>query len=57
LVDHKLGITTNVEVSDPEFDSDAQAVNESLILSYIVGGNEMESDHVAHMNSKGRDEE
>jgi hypothetical protein len=57
LVDHELGITTNIEVSDPEFDGDAQASNESLVLSYIVRGSEMESDRVAHVNSEGRDEE
>jgi hypothetical protein len=57
LVDHELGITTNIEVSDPEFDGDAQAINESLVLSYIVRGSEMESDRVAHVNSEGRDEE
>jgi hypothetical protein len=53
LVDHELGITMNIEVSDPEFDGDAQPINESLILSYIVGGSEMESDCIAHVNSKG----
>jgi hypothetical protein len=53
LVNHELGITTNIEVSDPEFDGDAQPVNESPILSYIVGGSEMESNRIAHVNSKG----
>jgi hypothetical protein len=53
LIDHELGITTNIEVSDPEFDGDAQPVNEILALCYIVGGGEMESDHVAHVNSEG----
>jgi hypothetical protein len=53
LIDHVLGITTNIEVLDPKFDGDAQPVNESLILSYIVGGSEMESDRVVHVNSKG----
>jgi hypothetical protein len=57
LVDHELGITTNVEVSDPEFDGDSQTVNESLVLDYIVGGSEVESDCVAHVKSEGRDEE
>jgi hypothetical protein len=57
LVDHELGITTNIEVLDPEFDGDAQAINESLVLNYIVGGSEMESDRVAYVNSKGRDKE
>jgi hypothetical protein len=43
----------NIEVSDPEFDGDAQAINESLVLNYIIGGSKMESDHVAHVNSEG----
>jgi hypothetical protein len=47
----------SVEVPNSELDSDAQAVNEGLILSYIVGGIEVESNHVAHVNSEGRDEE
>jgi hypothetical protein len=57
MVNHELGITTNVEVSNPELDGDAQAINKGLILSYVVGGSEVESDHVAHVNSEGRDEE
>jgi hypothetical protein len=32
----------NVEVSDPEFDDDAQARDESLVLSDVVGGSKME---------------
>jgi hypothetical protein len=44
-------------VSNPELDGDAQAVNEGFVLSYIVGGSEVELDHVAHVNSEGQDEE
>jgi hypothetical protein len=57
MVDHELRITTNIEVSNSELDGDAQTVNKGLVLSYIVGGSEVESDHVAHVNSEGRDEE
>jgi hypothetical protein len=57
MVDHELGITMNVEVSNPKLDGDAQAIDERLILSYIVGGSEVESDHIAHVNSEGQDEE
>jgi hypothetical protein len=46
-----------IEVSNSKLDGDAQAINEGLILSYIVGGSEVESDHVTHVNSEGRDEE
>jgi hypothetical protein len=41
LVNHEPRITTNVEVSNSELDSDAQTVNEGLILGYIVGGSKM----------------
>jgi hypothetical protein len=48
-----LGITTNVEVSNLELNGDTQAVNKGLILSYVVGGCEVEIDHVAYVDSKG----
>jgi hypothetical protein len=41
-------------VSNPKLDGNAQAINEGLILSYIVGGSEEVSDHVAHVNFKGQ---
>jgi hypothetical protein len=47
----------NVEVSNFELDSDVQTVNEGLILGHIVRGGKVESDHIAHVNSEGRDEE
>jgi hypothetical protein len=47
----------NVEVSNPELNGDAQAVNEGLVFSHIIGGGKVESDHVANVNSEGRDEE
>jgi hypothetical protein len=47
----------NIEVSNPEIDGDTQAVNKGLVLSYVVGGCEVESDRVAYVNSEGRDEE
>jgi hypothetical protein len=56
-VDHELEISTNIEVSNPELDGDTQTVNKGLVLSYVVGGCEVEPDHVAHVNSEGRDEE
>jgi hypothetical protein len=43
----------NVEVSNPELDGDMQAINEGLVLSHIVGGCEVESDHITHVNSEG----
>jgi hypothetical protein len=47
----------NVEVSNPKLDGDAQVVNEGLVFGYIVGGGEVESDHVADVYFEGRDEE
>jgi hypothetical protein len=53
LVDHELGISTNVEVSNPKLDGDTQVVDKGLILCYIVRGYEVESDHVMYVNSEG----
>jgi hypothetical protein len=47
----------NVEVSDPEFDGDAQAHDESLVLDDVVGGSKMKPDYIGHVDSEGRDEE
>jgi hypothetical protein len=47
----------NLEVPNPELDGDMQAVNKGLVLSYVVGGYEVDLDHVTHVNSEGRDEE
>jgi hypothetical protein len=44
-------------VSNSELDGDAQAINKGLIPGYIVGGSEVESNHVAYVNSEGQDEE
>jgi hypothetical protein len=50
-------VTANVEVSDPEFDGDVQAHDESLVLGDVVGGSKIKLDYIAHVDSKGRDEE
>jgi hypothetical protein len=44
-------------VSDPEFDGDAQARDESLVLGDVVGGSKMKPDYIAHVDSEGQDEE
>jgi hypothetical protein len=43
----------NIEVLDPEFDGDAQAHNESLVLRDVVGGSKMKSNYIAHVDSGG----
>jgi hypothetical protein len=43
----------NVEVLDPEFDGDAQARDERLILGDIVRGSKMKPDCIAHVDSEG----
>jgi hypothetical protein len=43
----------NVKVMNPELDGDTQAINKGLVLSCIVGGCEVESDHVTHVNFEG----
>ena len=42
LVDDQLGVTPDIEASDTQLDGDAQAVDECLILSHIVGGGKMD---------------
>jgi hypothetical protein len=53
LVDHELGVASNVEVSDPKFDGDSQAHDECLVFGNVVGGREMKPDDIAHVNSEG----
>jgi hypothetical protein len=43
LVDDELRVTTSVEASDPYLDGDPQLVDQSLVLSHIVGRREMEA--------------
>jgi hypothetical protein len=43
LVDDELRVTASVEASDPQLDGDAQPVDQSLVLSHIVGRGEVEA--------------
>ena len=43
LVDDELRVTASIEASDPSLDGDAQPVDQSLVLSHIVGSREMET--------------
>jgi hypothetical protein len=43
LVDDELRVTVSVEASDPKLDGDPQSVDQSLVLSHIVGCREMET--------------
>jgi hypothetical protein len=36
LVDHELGVASNVEVSDPKFDGNSQARDERLVFGDVV---------------------
>jgi hypothetical protein len=46
LVDDKLRVTAVVKLLNPELDGDAQAVDEYLIFSHIIGCTEVQSNHV-----------
>jgi hypothetical protein len=43
LVDDELRVTASVEASDPQLDGDAQPIDQSLVLSHIVGRWEVEA--------------
>jgi hypothetical protein len=53
LVDDKLRVTASVEASDPYLDGDVQPVEQSLVLSHVVGCREMEAQHVAEVLPEG----
>ena len=53
LVDDELRIAPYVETPHSKLDGDLQAVDESFILGCVVGGDEVEPNHVAHMHSEG----
>ena len=57
LVDDELRVTARVEAFDAELDGDAEAAEEGLILCHVVRGGEMQTYHVPHVFSEGRDEE
>jgi hypothetical protein len=47
LVDDKSRVTSNV---------DAQAIDECLVLSHVIGGGEMKANHVPHAHAEWGDE-
>jgi hypothetical protein len=53
LVDHELGVASNVEVSDPQFDGDSQGRDECLVFGDVVRCRKMKPDDIAHVNPKG----
>ena len=56
---YNLGGSTTPDVETPysKFDGDLQAIDEGFVLDCVVGGGEVEPNHVAHVYSEGRDEE
>ena len=53
LVSYQLGVALDIEASDAQLDGNAQAVDECLIFGHIVGGREMDADHVPHAYPEG----
>ena len=57
LVDDQLGVAPDVEALDAQLGGDTQAIDERLIFGHIVGGGEMDADHVPHAYPKGQNED
>ena len=53
LIDDELRIAPYVETPYSKFDGNLQAIDEGFILGCVVGGSEVELDHVAHVHSEG----
>ena len=53
LIDNKLRVALHVEAPYSEFDGDLQAVDEGFIFGCVVGGGEVEPNHVAHVHYEG----
>src|SRR6185295_6381537 len=57
LIDDELRVPAYVEALDAEFDGDAEATEEGLVLHHVVRSREMQAYHVPHVFSEGGDEE
>jgi hypothetical protein len=57
LVDDKLRVTPDVKPLDPQLNGNAQSIDERLIFSHIVRGQEMKANHVLHTHSMRGDED
>ena len=53
LVDDQLGVAPDVEASDTKLNGDAQAIDDCLIFGHIIGGGEMDANHVPHVYPEG----
>ena len=57
MVDDQLGVAPDVEALDAQLGGDTQAIDERLIFGHIVGGGEMDANHVPHAYPEGRNED
>jgi hypothetical protein len=57
LVYNQLRVAPDIEPSDPKLGGDVQTVDKRLILSDIVKGQKMNSDHIPHAHAEGGDED
>jgi hypothetical protein len=53
LVHDQLGVSSDVKLSDPEFGGNVQTVDKRLILSDIVRGQKVNSDHIPQAHAEG----
>ena len=57
MVDDQLGVAPDVKPLDTQLDGDAQAIDECLILSHIIGGGKMDANYVPHAFLEGQNED
>jgi hypothetical protein len=53
LNNDELGVPSNVEAPDSQFDDDAQTIDQGFILGDVVGRSEVESYDVSQMYAEG----
>ena len=53
LIDDELRVPAYVEALDAEFDGDAEATEEGLILRHVVRSREMQTDYVPYVFAEG----
>ena len=57
MVHDQLGVALDIKALDAQLNGDAQAIDERLIFGHIVGGGEMDANHVPHAYPKEQNED
>jgi hypothetical protein len=53
LVNDELGVPSDIEAPDSQFDDDAQTIDQGFILDDVVGRNDVELYNVSQMYAEG----